>query len=261
VYIYDWYSDIDPFLVTLTITMVTQTWYVIELNTSFKKTLWDCVENKFWGPIVFKSIFGAIASATELITLDYLPISLVEIVYNTSPVYATIISMTCIKEHVSRLDVINVVISFIGMVFITYGETSSSDQSSASQTTIAVMYVLLMLSPLFSGSGMHAVRKAKGLPAVTIYWYQNIIRISLLASYVLWIQPNPALGFTYYKNFDSLTWFLFLFMGVSLSLAQKTKSLAYRYAESSKVSGFQYIRVVIPSLYGLFIFKQPLNLG
>ena len=185
--------------------------------------------------------------------MDYLPISLVEIVYNTSPVYATIISMTCIKENVSKLDIINVIISFIGMVFITIGETSS-DQNSASATTIAVMYVLLMLSPLFSGSGMHAVRKAKGLPAVTIYWYQNIIRISLLMAYVLWIQPNPALGFAYYKNFDSLTWLLFFFMGISLSLAQKTKSLAYRYAESSKVSGFQYIRVVIPSLYGLFVF-------
>lgn len=36
VYIYDWYSDVDPFLVTLTITLVTQIWYVFELNFSFK---------------------------------------------------------------------------------------------------------------------------------------------------------------------------------------------------------------------------------
>lgn len=36
VYIYDWYEDVDPFLVTLTITMVTQIWYVFELNVNFK---------------------------------------------------------------------------------------------------------------------------------------------------------------------------------------------------------------------------------
>jgi drug/metabolite transporter (DMT)-like permease len=124
VYLYDAYPDMNPLILVFAQTCFTQLIYTFELGERHRELLWDNVPSSYFGAIWYKSFSGTIASTTEIFCLDYFQISIVETIYNLSPVMVTIMSMTCIEEDVTSIDKANAFISFFGLFLVTAGEVS-----------------------------------------------------------------------------------------------------------------------------------------
>lgn len=167
---------------------------------------------------MYKAISGAIGGTTELVALYYIPISIVEITYNLSPIFVTLISLTCIREDVTRLDIWNVAISFAGLFLIMAYQTS--EQSSINDAVLYIVYGFLIASPVLQGFGLHALRQLKGLPSNTTFYYQNLVRLFMILFYELVINSSTSESFGYLKNFDYFTWILLIGMGFSQCIAQ-----------------------------------------
>lgn len=189
-----------------------------KVNKNHKKQLIDAVERKHLFPLSFKAISGAFGGTTELVALYILPISIVEIIYNSQTIYVTIIALTCIKENTRKVDILNVIFSFSGLILICMGE--SSKNLEVSETTIYIGYAFLFATSILQGFGLHAMRKIKSLPSLTLFYYQNCTRIALVLIYELFILQDSSKGLAYVKNFDTATWLLLIFMGISQQFAQ-----------------------------------------
>lgn len=121
------------------------------------------------------------------------------------------------------MDMTNMAFSFLGLILIVIGESSSLSsglsQSGSTTTLVYVLLGLLVVTPLGMAGGNHAMRKCKGLPGMTVYFYENALRWAVCLFYLLFLIEDKSLGLSYLKNFSSEMWFILFLIGLSTCFA------------------------------------------
>ena len=68
--------------------------------------------------IIFRNIGGVVASGSQAFAISLLPITLYQVIYNTTPFWASLLSFLLLKERIKPIEGYAMVISFFLIVLM-----------------------------------------------------------------------------------------------------------------------------------------------
>jgi len=92
-----------------------QTLYV---NKALKKAVWDGVDRKSVGPLVFRSAQGSITNVINYSVTKYLPLTIIAIVNNMGPMITVVLAFCLLKERLKLFDVVCLVLTVGGVLIV-----------------------------------------------------------------------------------------------------------------------------------------------
>lgn len=76
------------------------------------------IQSKMYLPLFWRCLYGSFAFYFELIALYLMPISLAIPIYFTQPIFAMVIGYIYLNEKMSKIDVVGVFVSMVGVILI-----------------------------------------------------------------------------------------------------------------------------------------------
>jgi drug/metabolite transporter (DMT)-like permease len=208
---------IDQILVVFVLNSLLIVYYIgILAKVGYYDTLYGKISRGEVLPVAVKVITGGMTSMIYLASLSCIPLSIATMIFNLSPVVTVIISLTCIREDISKLDIFNIIFAFIGFFFIVAGQftedSSTTGLDSSNQVAYYSLFFALCACPFLQASGNHAMRKCQYLPLYTVYAYDNLFREIVCVVYFAFFLEDKSQGYPYLATIP-LTSFLIMFAG------------------------------------------------
>ena len=91
------------------------------LNVNLKSAVWDGISRDSVGPLVFRVFQGIALNIIEFSVVKYIPMTMISIVYNMSPLITIIFAFLLLKEKVKTFEVIMVIFLIGGVVTVVTG--------------------------------------------------------------------------------------------------------------------------------------------
>lgn len=191
------------------------------------------------GYLVGRSVFGTLGILCNFYAVDYLVLADATMLNKLSPFFAILFSFFLLKEKISPIQLICVIIAFIGALFII-------------KPTILGMDILPSLIGLLGGMAaglaytfvrMLGQRGEKG-PFIVFFFSTFSCLITL-----------PYLVF-YYHHMSIIQLFILLLAGLSAAGGQFSITAAYCYAPAKELSVYDYSQVVFSAFLGWVVFGQ-----
>ena len=98
------------------------------MNRSSKSYLVDRVERDMITPLIIRVITGVMSFLCLYYAIKYLPIFLVSLILNTSPIFTSLLAFIFLRERVSKAEMFSLFMAFFGVYLL----ISSSKQESLS---------------------------------------------------------------------------------------------------------------------------------
>lgn len=76
--------------------------------------------------ITLRSIISGSSTYLLFIAIRYLPIGLHSILFNFGPFFTLILATLILKEIIPRIEIINMVVSFVGVILVIYNSKSTA---------------------------------------------------------------------------------------------------------------------------------------
>lgn len=191
------------------------------------------------GALLMRSVFGTIGILGNFYAVDHLLLSDASMLNKLSPFFAIIFSFFLLKEKMRPIQILAVVLAFIGSLFIIKPSGHG-----------------LLSAGAFAGV-------LGGLGAGVAYTYVRILGkrgergpfIVFFFSGFSCIATLPFLIFDYHPM--SLTQVCFLLLaGLSAAGGQFSITTAYTFAPAKEISVFDYTQVIFAAVLGFFLFGQ-----
>ena len=107
-------------------------------------------EGRFW--LAIRCLLGVIAMPCFFVGLKYLPSSKATFIRNLQPVMVSIAAFLCLKEKITKADIVAVFGAFAGVILMNYQKTNSSKIDSSYDLVILGITLCVITSILGSGS-------------------------------------------------------------------------------------------------------------
>ena len=121
-------------------------------------------------------------------------------------------------------------LAFASILLVIIGFEEPSD-NVYEKINSALPYIGIFVNPILLATGAIAMRKMRKMPEAVVSSYVNtglFIVSGILIAVVKTPDRTSYQGFTFWKDFDSLTWFLIPCNGISTVITQTTKFAAYK---------------------------------
>ena len=82
-----------------------------------KKAVWDGVDRKSVCPLVFRSFQGTMTNIINYSVTKYIPLTLIAIVNNMSPLICVILAFFILKERIKGFEILMIILT-VGGIFI-----------------------------------------------------------------------------------------------------------------------------------------------
>ncbi len=191
------------------------------------------------GPLLMRSVFGTMGILGNFYAVDTLMLSDASMLNKLSPFFAIIFSYFLLKERMTLIQGVSVIIAFIGSLFI----IKPSGAGMLSPGAIAGL-----LGGFGAGVAYTFVRilgKRGERSAVIVFFFSAF---SCLVTV-------PFLIFDYHPMTLKQLAFL-ISAGLSAALAQFSITTAYSLAPAKEISVFDYTQVIFAAILGFFLFGQ-----
>ena len=196
------------------------------------------------GLLVVRGTLGAIALTCFFYSILHLPLGEATLIQNMNPVFATVLAAFILKEHVRAPEIICLVTSLIGVVFIAHPTVLFGDASaSTSPTDIGIA----LLGALASGTAYTLVRKMRHTehPLVIVFYLPLLsIPISLPFALAEWRWPN------------AVEWLLLVGVGVTTQLAQVSMTRGLQLERTVRATTTGYLQVAFAVMWGAAILGE-----
>ncbi|MCU9614975.1 DMT family transporter [Caldibacillus lycopersici] len=218
----------------------------IFLFPKWKEIQWK----KTWPVYVISSFFNIIIfNGVQTIGLQYLPSGLFSVIVYLQPVLVVLLAWLWLKESLTFMKIIGMLIGFIGVVIVSF------DGISGSISFLGI--TLALITGIGWAIGVVYVKKTSGL--VNGLWLvalQNIVGGVLLTASGMVVE-----------DFSEITWnmpyvFSLLYgsiLGVTVATALYYKLMSS--GESSKVSSFTFLVPLIAVLIGTLFLHEPFTIN
>lgn len=189
-------------------------------------------------PILGRSVFGLIGLVLNFIAIDHLNIADAAILNKMSPFFTVIFAAMFLKEKITKIDVLFLLIAFSGALFVVKPSFDFSSVYSyfglCSGLSVGVAYTFLRLC------GTRGERGTK-----IVFWFSAFSTVVLTPLFIIYYQPMTPTQLTY-----------MCLAGVCAAIAQFFVTAAYTKAKAKEVSVFDYSQVIFAALLGFFVLGQ-----
>jgi len=126
------------------------------LNNKSKRVLIDEIPKSNHALLTFRSVQGSVGSLINNTCVKHIPLSVIGVVNNLSPICCSVLALTLLKEKMTAGQILFLVLTTIGVIVVVLGKQSDSTGSSV---VPSYLYLLLAINPFLTGAGSIALRK------------------------------------------------------------------------------------------------------
>jgi drug/metabolite transporter (DMT)-like permease len=177
-------------------------------------------------------------------------ISLATVLFNTMPLFITILSAVIALERVGLRRSIAVITGFFGVTFIVLPINTSFDFSG-------VLYAIL--GAIFAGLMFVFIRMLGKTNASipTAIWYNSFgVVITTIILLLSGLNLNNSFSILMHKD---LPWDYLLALGLLASFQQFCLAESHRYADASALAPFHYLAIPIGVAFGVILFNETIT--
>ena len=200
--------------------------------------------------LLLRIICGFLGLAMWFLAVAKIDMSLATVLFNTMPLFITILSVIIAREVVGLRRFIAVLTGFFGVVFIILPINGSFNFSG-------VIYSLL--GAIFAGMMFVFIRMLGKTNASipTAIWYNSFgVLVSLIIFFIIENNFYNSLATLVHKG---LPWNYLLALGLLASFQQFCLAESHRYADASALAPFHYLAVPIGIAFGLILFNETIT--
>ena len=185
-----------------------------------------------------RCITGFIGMIANFWAIDHIGIADANMLNKLSPFFAILMSMLVLREYPKRVDILSVVVAFIGAVFVV-----RPGAGLASLPALAGV-----LGGLGAGTAYTFVRQMtqKG---------ERGTEIVMVFSLFTCVMSVPFFLISY-QPMTAMQWVYLLLAGCAAAGGQLSITAAYRHAPAKEISVFDYPQIVYAALWGFFLFGE-----
>jgi drug/metabolite transporter (DMT)-like permease len=196
------------------------------------------------GLLIFRGALGSMALLCYFYSLLHLPLGEATLIQNMNPVFATILAAYVLHEHLRAPEVICLIASLIGVVFIAH----PAPLFGADATAVGPMAIVIALGgAFFSGSAYTLVRKMRATehPFVIVFYLPLLsVPISLPFAFAGWKWPTVS------------EWLLLTGIGVTTQLAQVHMTRGLQLERTARATTTGYLQVAFAVVWGAVILGE-----
>lgn len=190
--------------------------------------------------LIARSVAGTIGIFCNFYAIDHLLLSDANMLNKLSPFFAILASFFLLKERVSPMQIISIIIAFIGSLFIIKPSFSASSSSFPA--------LIGLLGGIMAGVAYTFVRRlgnhGERGPFIVLFF-----------SGFSCVSAIPFFAFNFHSMTPLQTFYL-LMAGISASGGQFSITNAYFNAPAKEISIFDYSQVIFAAITGLVLFNQ-----
>ena len=219
--------------------------FAIILIPQWKQIKWK--EN--WSVYVISSIFNVILFyGIQSIGLQYLPAGLYSVIVYLQPVLVVILAWAILKESLTRIKIIGVLLGFLGVVMV------SLDGISGKIAPIG--FVLALITAIGWAIGTIYVKvKSHVVHGLWLVALQNVIGGLCMLFYGLGVEDIRAIEW----NWSFIVCLIYgAIFGVALAFALYNRLMSK--GEAGKVSSFTFLVPLIAVLLGTIFLDEPFTI-
>ena len=200
--------------------------------------------------LLLRIICGFLGLAMWFLAVAKIDMSLATVLFNTMPLFITILSVIIAREVVGLRRSLAVLTGFFGVVFIILPINGSFNFSG-------VIYSLL--GAIFAGLMFVFIRMLGRTNASipTAIWYNSFgVLASLIIFFIIENNFYNSLAILVHKD---LPWNYLLVLGFLASFQQFCLAESHRYADASALAPFHYLAVPIGIAFGVILFNETIT--
>lgn len=198
------------------------------------------------GAHFIRSAFGALALFTSFAAVARLNLAEAILVAQLAPVLMTVAAVVILSERLTIWRVGGLAFGFLGVVVLVWPEL----QGGVSDRARLIGFAIGLLSAAFTALALIMVRnlnKTENPGAIALYFVLASMIGALLTVPWGWAVPEAE------------TMLLLIAAGLFGGFAHIAMTLAFRFAEASRLAPFEYVALLWPLIADLFIFRLPLS--
>lgn len=199
------------------------------------------------GAHFLRSAFGALSLFAAFAAIARLNVAEAVLVAQLSPVLMAIAAVILLSERLTVWRVGGLALGFAGVFVLVWPELDGGSTDPDRLTG----YVIALVSAVLSALALIMVRnlnKTESPGAIALYFVLASMIGALLTIPWGWVMPEGP------------TLILLISAGFFGGFAHIAMTLAFRYAEASRLAPFEYVALLWPILADLFIFRLQLSL-
>ena len=185
-----------------------------------------------------RCITGFIGMIANFWAIDHIGIADANMLNKLSPFFAILMSMLVLREYPKRVDILSVVVAFIGAVFVVRPTAGIASLPSLAG----------VLGGLGAGAAYTFVRqmsrKGERGPEIVMFF-----------SAFTCVCAIPFFAFNF-QPMSTKQWLFLLLAGCAAAGGQLSITAAYRHAPAKEISVFDYSQIVYAALWGFLIFGE-----
>ena len=200
--------------------------------------------------LLLRIICGFLGLAMWFLAVAKIDMSLATVLFNTMPLFITILSVIIAREVVGLRRSLAVLTGFLGVVFIILPINGYFNFSG-------VIYSLL--GAIFAGMMFVFIRMLGKTNASipTAIWYNSFgVLVSLIIFIIIENNFYNSLAILVHKG---LPWNYLLALGLLASFQQFCLAESHRYADASALAPFHYLAVPIGIAFGVILFNETIT--
>lgn len=188
--------------------------------------------------LLLRSVFGLLGVAAYFYSLTKLPLADTVILNKMSPFFVLILSFIFLKEKISKLQTISLVLAVIGAFFVIKPEFDVE----------IIPYIIALCSSLFAGSAYTVIRHLRNYdsPETIVFYFTSLSTVTMI--------PFMLAGQFVVPSLTQLVGLLFL--GAFATTAQFLMTYAYRYAPAGELSIYTYTNIIFSTIIGFVIWIE-----
>ncbi len=168
----------------------------------------------------------------------------VTVIQYTNPIFVVIIAAFLLKETFGRVEVVSIVLGFLGVLFI--ARIPAGFSISTMESDVVALAVALT-GALFAGVAYVLVRK------LTATEHPLAIVLSFPLVSILVTIPMLVGNFVWPSAID---WVYLVLVGITAQVAQVLMTLSYKAETAARASSASYIQLFWAILWGIIIFRE-----
>ena len=194
---------------------------------------------------LLRASFGALALFASFAAIARLNLAEAVLIAQLSPILMAVGAVWLLGERLTIWRACGLMLGFAGVVAMVWPEVGTGGASDAR----LIGLLLALMSAILGALALIMVRslnRTESPGAIALYFVIASMFGALLTLPTGWVMPNG--------------WTLIMLVGAGLfgGFAHIAMTLAFRYAEATRLAPFEYIALLWPLLADLLIFKLPL---
>jgi drug/metabolite transporter (DMT)-like permease len=193
-----------------------------------------------------RASFGALAMFASFAAIARLNVAEAILIAQLSPILMAMSAVVFLSERLTRWRVGGLMLGFAGVIVMVWPELGGAAPDAARLAGFAIGLLGAALTA-FALIMVRSLNRTESPGAIAFYFALASIVGGLLTLPWGWVVPD--------------SWTLTLLVGAGLfgGFAHIAMTLAFRYAEASRIAPFEYVALLWPVLADLLIFKVALS--